>query len=216
MSVDQSEKVLRYIQEYFACYQSYLLDASDQQLFRFTERWLDETFGCLGEHLQLYYRWAIGAQAQDTVSFYPRLDECLWELENRFAMLIEHGKPIQRKKVRLERDRFKAFLLSYNGESAAAAWAELGEFSKAAEQARLAGKLEQAHALLRRANETVPEELAIAVKMIRQMDQLQQKHEGLTEREKVTLYERFQTLQEILTTNEVREDEMWEVEKTDL
>lgn len=89
LSVEQAEKVLRYIQEYFACYQSYLLDASDQQLFRFTERWLDETFSCLGNHLQLYYRWAIGAQVQDTLSFYPGLDECLWELENRSAMLLE-------------------------------------------------------------------------------------------------------------------------------
>lgn len=120
--------------------------------------------------------------------------------------------------MRLERDRFNAFLLNYNGDSAtdAAAWADLSEFSKAAEQARLAGKLEHAHALLKRANEPIPEELAIAVKVIHQMQQLQQKHEGLTEQEKAALSEKLQTLQEILTFDEVGESEAWEWEMNNI
>jgi predicted nucleic acid-binding Zn-ribbon protein len=66
-------------------------------------------------------------------------------------------------------------------------WEELGELELAITNARAAGDLERAYTLLRQTKASLPEELAVAVKALRLLQQLEQKYQGLLPAERQTL-----------------------------
>ncbi len=100
--------------------------------------------------------------------------------------------------------RFGAFIAAYNGDPAVAsvAWEKLGQVELAAQQARLAGDMERAYDLLRRYNKPVPEDLATAVKLLRQAAQLEGKYRHLTPAERAAIVAQLTQLSERLQANE--------------
>lgn len=149
--------------------------------------WLNETFESLENKTELYYPWAAIAQRVHRVIHYAMLDERIWDLENRLEVAGRAGPGSE---------QFSAFLSAYNGDPAAASllWERLGETDQAIDSARSAGQLERAHLLLRTAHRPIPEEIATAVKTLRLLQQLQQKHQGLTAAERRTLLEELARL----------------------
>ncbi len=179
------------LQRLIACIDNYLHILAPLNLdiaaFVYVEHWLEEAFGRLNGHSDLYYDWSLAAQSYGTLVDYPPLDERLWDLENRVELGQGPGWKIDGNDEPLV--KFAALIAAYNGDPATAstAWEKLGQIDLAAHQARAAGDLERAYNLLRRHNKLVPEELALAVKLLRQAAQLEAKHHNLTPAERETL-----------------------------
>ncbi|NJN83951.1 MAG: hypothetical protein HC802_17850 [Caldilineaceae bacterium] len=170
--------------------------------YPFIARWMDETFTALDQHIALFVRWMQVAQELAGRYGYPALDENLWDLENRIDYLVEHQRARAKGAIDPDIARFKAFVLAYTERhlEAAAAWEALDEPALAAEQARLAGDMEHAYQLLRRARLPIPEDLATTVKLIRLLDQLAQKHHDLGAAERAELLRRLDALRESVAT----------------
>jgi hypothetical protein len=183
----QLADLLQRTQSYLALVKPLHLDAD---AYLYVRRWLDEAFSHLPPHPALYYRWAILAQELTTRSEYMVLDEHLWELENYLTIQLgqQSSQGHQHSHVQ-EIKRFQAFIAAYNETPAQASllWEELGEMELAIAHARAAGDLERAYTLLRQAKLPIPEELAVTVKALRLLQQLEQKHQGLLPAERQTL-----------------------------
>lgn len=179
----QVEDLLQRTQAYLTLVKPWQLEAD---AYIYVRRWLDEAFRHLPRYPLLYYRWAILAQELTTRSDYQSLDEHLWELENYLA--LQAAQPHQPNEER-EIKRFQAFIAAYNETPAQASilWEELGELDLAITNARAAGDLERAYTLLRQAKLSIPEELAVTVKALRLLQQLEQKYQGLLPAERQTL-----------------------------
>jgi hypothetical protein len=176
--------------------------------FVYVEHWLEEIFQRLNGYNSLYYDWALAAQKFAAQVDYPPLDERLWDLENRVE--LERGP-----NWKLDGDgealvKFAALIAAYNGDPivASAAWEKLGQVELAAQQARVAGDLERAYNLLRRHNKLVPEELATAVKLVRQAAQLETKYHHLTAAEREAIFEHLAKLSEHLRSSTAPEQGM--------
>jgi hypothetical protein len=163
---------------------------------------LEETFQRLNGYNGLYYDWALAAQKFAAQIDYPPLDERLWDLENRVE--LECGPNWKLKGADEALIRFAAFIAAYNGDpvTASAAWEKLGQIELAVQQARIAGDMERAYNLLRRFNKPVPEELATAVKLVRQAAQLEAKHRHLTPAERAAIVVHLTQLSEQLRGDE--------------
>lgn len=184
LTQEQIHLVLELAQRYFAIVRPL---GVGETAYVAVQQWLNETYASLANRVGLYYRWAITAQELAGLAGYPRLDECLWDLENRLELAsgrVEIDSAI-------DVDRFRAFLAAYNGDAAEASrtWERLGEIDLAIEQARSAGDLERAHTLLRQTRHAMPEDLATAVKAVRLLQQLAQKHHSLQPAERRALLE---------------------------
>jgi hypothetical protein len=166
----------------------------DMTAFVYVAHWLEEAFVRLGEHSRLYYDWALAAQKFAVQVDYPPLDERLWDLENRVELQRGRGWKTESDDEPLV--RLAALLAAYNGDplTASAAWEKLGQMELAIQQARLGGDLERAYGLLRRQNLPVPEELATAVKLLRQATQLSGKYRHLTAAERETVSAQLEEL----------------------
>ncbi|MEM7127451.1 MAG: hypothetical protein AAF702_14055 [Chloroflexota bacterium] len=173
----------------------------------FILRWLDEIFCCLDEQLIYFYKWAVVAQrvigqakAVHFIEYTWSLDDCLWDLENRVEHLLAEN-PHRAKRTQQALDHFAAFMHGYHGRAAEAtlAWEVLGNFEEAGHQARLAGQLERAYDLLRQSKTLIPEEVAISVKVLRLLEQLETKYDGLTDAERRTLVTKLDLIQADLT-----------------
>ncbi|CAN5869516.1 hypothetical protein BH10CHL1_BH10CHL1_44400 [soil metagenome] len=175
-----------------------------QTAYVYLHHWLEEAFTSLHQQTALYYRWALIAQAFAALAAYSEMDEHLWDLENRMNLLFEQGK---RKPDDANLAKFRALLLAYNDDAqgASLAWEQLGEISMAADYAREAGDMERAYNLLRQTKASIPEELAIAVKAMRLLQQLEQKYQGLHSQERRALLEQLAALHTTLTTVELAE-----------
>ena len=179
------------LQRLIACIENYLHILAplnlDISAFVYVEHWLEEAFQHLNARRDLYYDWALAAQSYGTLVDYPPLDERLWDLENRVELALGPGWKQDGGDEPLV--KFAALIAAYNGDpaTASAAWEKLGQIDLAASQARAAGDLERAYNLLRRHNKPVPEEVALAVKILRQAAQLEAKHHHLTAAERETL-----------------------------
>jgi hypothetical protein len=186
LSPDQVRAVLASAQEYLRVVKPL---AAGEDAYRIVRGWLDETFTALGDRAELYYEWAVTADRLALDAAYPPLDERIWDLENRLG-LVRH--PAREPAV----TRFRAFVAAYNGDpgTASLAWEELGEIELAVEQARLAGDLERAYALMRQGRLHIPEELATAVKALRLLQQVEQKQHGLTPAERRAILEELTRL----------------------
>ena len=179
----QLEDLLQRTQAYLTLVKPLLL-AADAYIY--VRRWLDEAFRHLPRYPMLYYRWAILAQELAARSDYQSLDEHLWELENYLALqAAQTRQPSEEREIK----RFQAFIAAYNETPAQASilWEELGELELAITNARAAGDLERAYTLLRQAKLPIPEELAVTVKALRLLQQLEQKYQGLLPAERQTL-----------------------------
>lgn len=164
--------------------------------------WLDETFVDLGERVRLYYKWASTAATLARSGNFPQLDEHIWELENRLEQTS--GPASDHDSLRL-----RAFLADYNDkpDEASLLWEQAGATDQAIESAREAGDLERAHALLRRHNPSaIPDALAIAVKVVRQLVQLEQKHRSLTPAERAALLEQIARVHDAIAASVESED----------
>jgi hypothetical protein len=170
----------------------------DMAAFVYVEHWLEEAFQRLNGYNSLYYDWALAAQKYAAQVDYPPLDERLWDLENRVE--LERGPHWKRESGVEALVKFAALIAAYNGDpaTASAAWEKLGEIELAVQQARVAGDLERAYSLSRRHNKPVPEELATAVKLLRQAAQLETKHRHLTPAEREAIVEHLGKLSEQL------------------
>lgn len=174
----------------------------------FLLRWLRQTYDSLREQIVYYYSWAaLATEVNEIVTVVGEadtedipdlaltfdLDDYLWDLENQTELLLAEN-PKRSKRVQLEIDRFNAFMKGYHGDHLAAtqAWESLGDFYAAAIQARFAGLPERAYDLYRKSKRPVPEELAISVKSLRLLEQLQSKHKQLTQAEKEALSRRLE------------------------
>ena len=179
----QLEDLLQRTQRYLTLVKPLQLDAD---AYSYVRRWLDEAFRHLPRYPVLYYRWAMTAQELAAHSDYAVLDEHLWELENYLDLQLAQSRQTMEEP---ETKRFRAFIAAYNETPAQASllWEELGEMELAISNARLAGDLERAYALLRQAKLPIPEELAVTVKALRLLQQLEQKHHGLLPAERQTL-----------------------------
>jgi hypothetical protein len=166
--------------------------------FVYVEHWLEEAFQRLDGHYRLYYDWALAAQKYAAQLDYPPLDERLWDLENRVE--LTRGLRWKQEDGDEALVKFGALIAAYNGDplTASNAWEKLGQMELAIQQARLGGDLERAYSLLRRQNLPVPEELATAVKLIRQAAQLETKHHHLTPAERAAIVEHLAQLSDRL------------------
>ena len=214
LSSVQIEDLLRRTQRYLALVKPLQLESDG---YVYIHRWLDEAFTQLVRHPALYYRWAITAQEFDAQSGYMVLDEHLWELENHLTMQVgqaQHAtakQSAEKEATEKEIKRFQAFIAAYNEAPAQASllWEELGEMELAVANAREAGELERAYTLLRQAKLMIPEELAIAVKAVRLLQQLEQKYQGLLPAERQTLLAELAKVGNAVTRHEqVIEDEI--------
>ena len=99
---------------------------------------------------------------------------------------------------------FRAIVAAFTGDPAEAslAWEQLGEIPLAVEQARVAGDVERAYNLLRQSKGDIPEELSTAVKALRLLQQLEQKHHGLSQAERKTMLEALARLHTLLSVEE--------------
>ncbi len=172
-----------------------------QDAYTYIHHWLEETFASLQQQTDLYYRWALVAQEFADLTAYPVLDDHLWDLENRLALLVEHGK---RKLDDKPIAKFRALVTSYNGDlqEASAVWEQLGELEVAADYARDAGNMERAYNLLRQAKAIIPEELAVAVKALRLLQQLEQKYHALRPGEREQLLEELAALHTAIASSD--------------
>lgn len=93
---------------------------------------------------------------------------------------------------------------AFTGDPAEAslAWEQLGEIPLAVEQARVAGDVERAYNLLRQSKGDIPEELSTTVKALRLLQQLEQKHHGLSQAERKTILEALARLHTLLSVEE--------------
>ncbi len=183
--------------------------ALEEEAYLYVKHWLDESFAALQQHTDLYYSWVTLAQEFVAVAPYPTFDEHLWELENQLGLLIERGRQSPDDPVV---KRFRAFVAAYNETPAEASllWEELGEIELAIEAARSAGDLERAYQLIRQAKTPMPEDLAVTVKTVRLLQQLQQKHHGLYPAERQALLDLLQELGAELTADPLTSDsEAW-------
>ncbi len=212
----QIENLLLRTQHYLALVKPLPLES---EAYVYVRRWLDEAFAHVVRYPALYYRWAITAQAFDTQGGYAVLDEHLWELENHLIMQLGQGHQYTPEKQAadqqtIEKDvkRFQAFIAAYNETPAQASrlWEELGEMELAVTNARAAGELERAYTLLRQAKLLIPEELAVAVKALRLLQQLEQKYQGLLPAERQTLLAELNKVGEAM----IRQDQAIEDEIT--
>ena len=198
----QLARLIRYTEQYLQLLAPLNLDMS---AFVYVAHWLEEAFGRLNGYSGLYYDWALAAQKFGAQVDYPPLDERLWDLENRVE--LERG-PNWKLEAGIGSDealvRFGAFIAAYNGDPAVAsvAWEKLGQVELAAQQARLAGDMERAYNLLRRYNKPVPEDLATAVKLLRQAAQLEGKYRHLTPAERAAIVAQLTQLSERLQASE--------------
>ncbi len=167
--------------------------ALEEEAYLYVKHWLDESFAALQQHTDLYYSWVVLAQEFVAVAPYPTFDEHLWELENQLGLLIERGRQAPDDPVV---KRFRAFAAAYNETPAEASllWEELGETELAITAARSAGDLERAYQLIRQAKAPMPEDLAVTVKTVRLLQQLQQKHHALYPAERQALLDLLQEL----------------------
>lgn len=174
----------------------------EHDAYAIAEQWLEEAFLQLGNEIQLYYNWALVAQGLASVTDYPVLDERLWDLENRAALIAGDNWHTDSRDERVL--RFAALIAAYNEEAAKAShiWEQLGEIQLAADKARAAGDVERAYNLLRQSGAPIPEELSIAVKLLRLADQLQSKHARLTAAERRALAETMDALAAILAAGQ--------------
>jgi hypothetical protein len=190
----QVDSLLAYSERYLALTRLLNLDAA---AYRFVKCWIHESYANLHLRTSLYTRWALLAQeyARHDPDF--EIDEAFWDLENRVNMLLEQGK---RQRDDLAIARFQALLAAYNGDAqlAAETWEQLGELEVAADFARDAGDLERASRLLHQSKTPLPEELAIAVKTTRLLQQLRHKYAGLRPAERRTLLAELAALQSAL------------------
>ena len=161
--------------------------------YSWSKRWLEEAFANLHNATDLYQRWFLVAQEYEQRVAYPALDDHLWDLENRVTHLVEQGK---RSPDDRNLKKFKALVMGYQGEAEAAstAWEQLGEFEIAADYAREAGDMERAYDLFRQSKVAIPEELAVTVKTLRLLQQLEHKHQGLRPAERRQLLEHLAAL----------------------
>lgn len=191
LSEEQVTILLSYVERYLESIEAQEMAAS---AYVFVERWLHEAYENLHSRTGLYARWAILAQEMTlhNPAFDP--DEQLWDLENRLNLLLGQGK---RSASDPAIARFQALMAAYNGDAqqAAATWEQLGEWAVAADFARDAGDLERAYRLLHRSHTPVPEELAIAVKAVRLLQQLRHKFTGLRPAERRALLAELAALQ---------------------
>ncbi|MEZ4860864.1 MAG: AAA family ATPase [Caldilineaceae bacterium] len=156
-------------------------------------RWLDEAFAYLARQPRLYFRWAMLGQELAGLCNYAPFDEHLWELEHWLNLQLGQ-QPTLREETEVK--RFQAFLAAYNEQPAQASvlWEQLGEIELAIQCARAAGDLERAYSLLRQARLPMPEELAVTVKALRLLQQLEQKYQGLLPAERQTLLRELQVM----------------------
>ncbi len=177
-----------------------------QTAYVYLHHWLEEAFASLHQQTALYYRWALIAQAFAALAAYSEMDEHLWDLENRMNLLLEQGK---RKLDDANLAKFRALLMAYNDDAqgASLAWEQLGEITMAADYAREAGDMERAYNLLRQSKTAIPEELAVAVKAMRLLQQLEQKHHALRNEERRVLLEQLAALHTLITTEFAEENE---------
>ncbi|HMN27016.1 MAG TPA: AAA family ATPase [Caldilineaceae bacterium] len=198
MSESQVETLLAYGERYLTLVRPLNLAAA---AYRFVHYWLDESYANLHLRTALYTPWVLLAQeyARHDPAF--EVDEPLWDLENRVNMLLEQGK---RQRDDPQIVRFQALLAAYNRETPmqSGTWEQLGELAVAADFARDAGELERAARLLHQAKTPLPEELAIAVKATRLLQQLRHKYTGLRPAERRTLLAELTALQNALALAE--------------
>jgi len=183
--------------------------ALEEEAYLYVKHWLDESFAALQQHTDLYYSWVTLAQEFVEVAPYPTFDEHLWELENQLGLLIERGRQSPDDPVV---KRFRAFSAAYNETPAEASllWEELGETELASTAARTAGDLERAYQLIRQAKAPMPEDLAVTVKAVRLLQQLQQKHHALYPAERQALLDLLQEVgAEVAADPLLRDDERW-------
>ena len=199
LSEQELVRLLACIDEYLHILAPLSLDLS---AFVYVEHWLEEVFGRLNGQDSLYYDWALAAQSYATLADYPPLDERLWDLENRLE--LSRGPEWKQAGGEESLVRFAALIAAYNGDAAtaSAAWEKLGQIDLAVHQARIAGDLERSYTLLRRHNKPVPEELATAVKLLRQATQLGAKQRQLTPAERQAIIAHLGALAEQLRYNE--------------
>lgn len=193
----QIGRLLRYVDHYLETVAPLSLDTS---AFLFADAWLEEAYASLADHRSRYYEWAILAQTYATMVDYPPLDERLWDLENRIELVA--GADWQTASGDEHLVKFAAFIAAYKGDAAVAshAWEKLGQIDLAAIQARTAGDVERAYNLLRRSNAPIPEELSIAVKLSRLVEQLQSKQARLKPAEREMLADRLDRFVTVLRT----------------
>jgi hypothetical protein len=197
-------RLIHYTDQYLQILAPLNLDVS---AFVYVEHWLEETFGQLNGFYRLFYDWALAAQKYAVQLDYPPLDERLWDLENRVELSRGHRWKQEDGDEALV--KFAALIAAYNGDAltASSAWERLGQFDLAIQQARLGGDLERAYNLLRRHNLPVPEELATAVKLLRQAAQLATKQRHLMPAERETIVAHLAELSDRLRSPDSEQDE---------
>jgi hypothetical protein len=197
-SDDQLQTLLSYVSRHLALLAGAQVDPDG---YAYARRWIGEAYAGLGESFTLYYQWANLAQELGERSGDDGYRGRVQQLAHRLQAILERaGQMSQFWDDNVDLARFRALATGVDGDhvTASQAWEALDEPVRAAEEARLAGEMPRAYSLYRQAKHAVPEELAIAVKLIRLVEQLQQKHDHLRPQERLQLAAELQTLQDAI------------------
>ncbi len=176
--------------------------------YLYVERWLEESFGALQQHVDRYHDWVLLAQTFGEITSYAAFDEHLWELEHQLTLLVDQGRYAAESDVV---KRFRAFVAAYHERpEAVELYAALGETELAINAARAAGQIEQAYGLYRKAKQDVPDELGATLKAVRQLRELHQKQQRLYPAERQALLDALRSLEEALSAEALTTDsEEW-------
>ncbi|MCB9137767.1 MAG: AAA family ATPase [Caldilineaceae bacterium] len=187
-------RILAYAEAYLQ-----LLDGQpvESTLYAHIGVWLRDTYVGLEEHFPLYYRWSVAAERMAGLTGESSYRQAILRLEQRLDAIFDRaGAMGQLWDGDQDLHRFRILLSGLHGGHAEAsvAWEALDELPQAADQARLAGDPERAYQLLRTANLPIDEELATAVKFLRLLEQVEQKHGSLRPNERAALRRRMDEL----------------------
>ncbi|MCB9158724.1 MAG: AAA family ATPase [Caldilineaceae bacterium] len=171
---------------------------AEPEAYVFIRRWLQEAYGGLEDRVTLFYAWASAAVRLGRLTGDASYRTQVVHLEQRLASLLERAGPFSHLwDNNVELARFRALAAGVHGQhaEASATWEALGDPEQAAWQARQAGDMERAFALLRQAKLPVSEDLATTVKFLRLLDQIEQKEYPFSPGEKRMLIDRLAALQ---------------------
>ena len=200
-SKKQIDSLLDYADQFITLMQSV---ATDPDAYTHIQRWLDEIYDSMDLRTDHFQGWASVAQRLAATIGKEVFVDQLENMEERAKTLAAEWAQRPNRAEAAERHLyyFAAFVAGIRGEhlDASAAWEALHEPNLAAEQARMAGDMHRASALIKQAKIIVPEELAISTKLLRLMEQLENKHHGLFDAEREILVEGLAHLQSTIAS----------------
>jgi len=197
----QVESLLTYSDRFITLMQSV---STESTYYSHVQRWLDEIYAHMDLRADHFQRWAGTTQKlAATIGSQPFIERLESQEEQLQQSAQVWAKNLGKEEITQRYlNYFTAFAAGIRGEHALAShtWESLEEPALAAEQARFEGDIERAATILKQARIAPPDELAISMKLLRLMEQLENKHHGLSRAERTLLLDRLGHLQDAVAS----------------